>query len=186
MRSPLPSLVTITGLTGFRDQEVGAGDADVGVQKSAAQHRAGIGQETIEVVGIPVLEAFMVAVEEFADLAAVLVDSRCYDVTRCLAGKLHDIFAQIGFDGFDACGFEPGIEADLLAHHGLALGDDRSPGIPADLQDDPARLGVVPRPVNLTAGGQHSAFECHKVGVEMIQHMILDGDGLVAQCVELG
>ena len=45
VRSPLPSLVTITERAGFGDQEVGAGDADIGGKEVLAQHLARLGQQ---------------------------------------------------------------------------------------------------------------------------------------------
>ena len=68
---------------------------------------------------------------------------------------------------------------------GLSLGDGRCAGIPADLQHDAARLGVVTRPVDGPSRCLDGFLEGDEIGVEMIQDMILDADRLVDEIIEL-
>jgi hypothetical protein len=42
VRSPLPSLVTMTEVPGLGDQEVGSGDPDIGREEAVAQHARGL------------------------------------------------------------------------------------------------------------------------------------------------
>jgi hypothetical protein len=82
------------------------------------------------------------------DLVLVEVHRRRDDVARVLAAQLDDVLAEIGLDRRDAGLGHRLVERDLLAHHGLALGD---------------RLGVQPAGrICSTSGGprprwRHSA-----------------------------
>ena len=60
-------------------------------------------------------------------LIAVQMHRRGDDVAGMLLAELDDVLAQIGFHRADVVGFEERIQADFLADHALALGDE--PGV---------------------------------------------------------
>ena len=104
--------------------------------------------------------------------------------TRWLGGSLReldDVLAEVGLDGRDAVGLEPGVEADLLGDHALALGHRAGTGRAADVEDDGARLGRVARPVDRAAPLEDLRLERLQVEVEMGQRVVLDLLAEIAQ-----
>ena len=109
---------------GLGDQEIGAGDADIGIEVFLAQHlprlldqRGDFGQVAL-------------GVEMRVRLAEI---ASTWSRVRCTAGammwlgrslaELDQVLAEIGLDRRDAIGFEMMVEVDLLGDHRLALGD---------------------------------------------------------------
>ena len=68
------------------------------------------------------------------------------DVARRLAAELDDVFAEVGLDRLDAVRLEMIVEADLLGDHRLALGDGAGAGAAADVEDDLPRVVGASRP----------------------------------------
>src|SRR2546425_1032485 len=83
-----------------------------------------------------------------------------------IAAKLDDVLAEIGLDRLDAVRLEMLVEADLLGHHRLALGDGLRPGIAADRQDDLARLFRRLGVMHLPAGSPHLVLVGLEIEVE--------------------
>ena len=57
VRSPLPSLVTITDDARLGDEQIGAGNADIGGEEFLAQHRARLGHEVVRRIELARLAA---------------------------------------------------------------------------------------------------------------------------------
>ena len=124
--------------------------------------------------------------EFLLDVSRRKVDRRRDDVGRSLAAQLDDVFAEVGFDRFDAGGLESVIEADLLGDHRLAFGDALCPHRLAEVDDDPTRFLGVLRVVHFAAALAHLALVGLEIEVEMGERVILDRAGAVSQRVELG
>ena len=73
---------------------------------------------------------------------------------------------------------------ELLADHGLALGDGAGAGGLADLQHGSAGLVGGAAPVDLSAGGDDAGFELLEVEVEVGEGVVLDVARGVAQLFE--
>ena len=154
--------------SGLGDQQVGAGDADIGGDELLAQHGARFGHEVRHRAERAIRrEAAMDADEILGDLFLVEVDHRRDDVARRLAPDLDDVLAEIGLRHLDAGGFEMGVEADLFRHHGFALGDEARAGLLADLQDNVARVGGARRVMHLASALRHLPLIGFEIEVEM-------------------
>ncbi len=172
---------------GLGDQEIGAGDADIGGEEFRPQDLArlvGEGARLLEVarrVEIGVRRA-----EGVGDLFLEEVDGRRDDMARRLVAELNDVFAEIGLDRRDRVGFEEIVERDLLGDHRLAFGHRLGVDAAADRQDGLARLVRRPAPMHLAAALDHVPLEFLEIEVEMRQRMILDALAFLAQRLELG
>ena len=134
VRSPLPSLVTIT------EEPVSAIRKLAPVMPTSAARNfsrricARLGDELGRLDQHAVLRQLGVqAAEVGLDLVLGEVDGRRDDVARRLAADLDEVFAEVGLDHLDAVGLEAALSADLLGDHRLALGDDARAGVAADL-----------------------------------------------------
>ena len=108
---------------GLGDEEIRAGDADIGGEEFLAQHAARLRQQAGRLVEIAVGGQMGVdAAEIVLDLRLGEVNRGRDDVGRQLVAQLDDVFAEIGLDRRDAVAFEEIVEADLLGDHRLALG----------------------------------------------------------------
>ena len=84
---------------GLGDQEVGAGDADIGRQESFAQLGAGLGQDVAAFVEHAVGRQVGVGLAEaLLPVFPVEVERRRNDVAGQLVAKLDDVFAEVGLD----------------------------------------------------------------------------------------
>ena len=171
----------------FRDEEVRPRDPHVGAEEIAPQHLARPRDELrVPEPGRPEAERGVVLGEEIADLLAGLVDGRGDNVARRLARELDDVLAEVRLDNFDVRFLERLVEADLLPHHRLALGDGARARLAADAEDEGPRLGRVHRPVHLPARGGDLRLEALEVEVEVREGVVLDAAGRLAQFLKLG
>ena len=84
---------------GLGDEEIGAGQADVGGKKAVAQDRARLAEQLLGPRKVAVgREIAMDAAEVGLDVVAGDVDRRGDDVRGRLAAQLDDIFAEVGLD----------------------------------------------------------------------------------------
>src|SRR5919108_251963 len=111
--------------------------------------------------------------ESLFDLALGDVQRRADDVARHLVAELDDVFAEIGLDRLDAVLLEEIVDADLLADHGLALGDRLGAGLAAEAQDGLARGLGVAAPMDLAARRLHLRLELQQVLIEMTEDVVL-------------
>ena len=170
---------------GLGDQEVGAGDADIGGEEFLAQPGACLGQDVAAFaeyavgrqVGVRLAEAVL-------PVLLVEVERRRNDVARQFVAKLDDVFAEIGFDRRDAVAFQVVVDAQLLADHRLALGDGARVGGAADLQHRVARFVGGGAPVHLAAGASPRSPPSLQVEVEIRQRVVLDVARDVAELLE--
>jgi hypothetical protein len=174
-------LVTIT------DQEVGAGDADIGGEEAFAQHRARLGQQRRGLGEIAVvLQRFVVRAERRLDLVLGDMDRRRDDMARRLVAKLNNVLAEIGLDRGHAVLFEELVDGDLLADHRLALGDGLRADEAADVENGRARVFGRAAPVDRAAILGHLGLEALEIEIKVRDRVVLDRARLVAQRVELG
>ena len=100
--------------------------------------------------------------------------------------ELDDVFAEVGLDRLDAGRLERIVEGDLLGDHRLALGD----GLRADrLGRCRARSRAPPRRPGANAPGRRSrapSLVGLEIEIEMLERVVLDRPGAVAQRLELG
>ena len=172
---------------GLGDQEVRAGDADVGGQELGAQHlrasasncsgsaRPRSGRRSPCALRKSCSTSF--AVRWIA--GAMMWEGR-------FAAQLNDVFAEVGLDRLDARRLQRVVEADLLGDHRLALGDAlRAHGL-AEVDDDLARFVGVLRVVDFAAARADLPLVGLEIKVEVGERVILDRAGAVAQRFELG
>ena len=137
---------------GLGDQEVGAGDADIGGKVFRTQHAACLVEQRFRFGKIARCRQMGVDAAEIGlDLFLVEVHGRRDDMARMLVPELDDVFAEIGLDRPDAMALEEIVERDLLGDHRLALGYRAGVGRPADVEHDGARLLGRLGPVHLAA-----------------------------------
>lgn len=142
VRSPLPSLVTMTVYV--RRKEVRASDANVGGEKLLTQHLACF---TDEFRWLHQWARFgkitMHAAEVALDLFLCEMNCRSDDMARRLAADLKNILTKVCFDDFHSRRFECAVEADLFGNHRLALGDKSRTFRLAQLYDYAPRIVSV-------------------------------------------
>ena len=171
---------------GLGDQEIGARDADIGGQELLAQDLARLGDQLGRLGQHALLgQVGVQAAEVGLHLVLRQVNGGRDDVARRLAADLDQVFAEIGFDRFDAALFQAMIEPDLLRDHRFALGDDAGSRLPANLQDDVARIGGGRGVIHTRAGSGGLALEGLEIEIEMRQRVVLDLAPALAQRLEL-
>ncbi len=168
------------------DQEIGAGDADIGGEECRAQDGARLGHEVRRRLELAPGGEFAVRAAEIGlDRLFVEVDDRGDDMARAVAPDLDDVFAEVGLDHLEARLFEMGVEPDLLRDHRLALGDALCVRGAAESEHDVARLLRIRSVVHRAAALGHLALIGLEVEVEMPERMVLDGARLGAKRLEL-
>ena len=119
-----------------RADEVGAGDAGLGLHVFFPQVDAGAAGNLAGVVVVFAADAF--AEEGLRDIPAVEVDDGLDDVRGLVAVELDDEFAEVGLEALDAVFDEEGVKVDFLGCHRFGLGEpgdavaaeDREDGLP--------------------------------------------------------
>src|SRR5690606_24575366 len=112
-------------------------------------------------------EIFMQAAEIRFHLLLREMDGGSDDVAWRFAPDLHEILAKIGLHHLDPRRLERSIEPDLLGDHRLAFGNDLGVRVPANLQDDLARLRGCCGPVHMGTGSRRLALVFLEVKVKM-------------------
>ena len=186
VRSPLPSLVTMTLLPVSAIRKLAPVMPTSAARNRSPQLGACLGQDVAAFVEHAVRRQVGVRLAE-ARLPVLLVEveRRRDDVAGQLVTKLDDVFAEIGLDRRDAVAFQVVVDAQLLADHRLALGDGAGVGRAADRQHRLARFIRGGAPVHLAAGGQQLRFAFLEVEIEIRQRVVLDVARGVAQLLEL-
>ena len=101
-------------------QEVGTGQADVGIEEFLAQHMARLGHQVVALrEASSEAERPMMLEEGVGHLVFGQMHRRRDDVAGRLVAQLDDVLAEIGFDRRDADLLEMIVERDLLRHHRL-------------------------------------------------------------------
>ena len=124
--------------------------------------------------------------EILCDRLFVQMDDRRDEVARRLFAHLRDIFAEIGFNRFDAGFLQAGIEANLLRHHRFALGDELGIRLAAELQDNLARILGRWSEMDVPAALGDFPLIIFEIEIEMRKRMQLDRACLIAKRVEFG
>ena len=102
----------------------------------------------------------------FGHLAQCDMQGRGENVARTFPAKLDDVLAEIRFDNRHIPRLQERVQLNLLGDHGLALGYVAGAGGLADVGDNPACLGSVSCPVNVTAKLLNPLLESLEVNVE--------------------
>ena len=183
VRSPLPSLVTITEVPVSAIRKFApVMPTSAARKRSRSTPRASLSSDTGSVRSRSGGQIGVDAAEVRLDLRLGQMHRRRDDVARRLVAKLDDVFAEVGLDRLDAVRLEVFVEPDLLGDHRLALGDGARADPPADGEDQVAGvrggLGVVH-----LAAGFASTFSSIglEVEVEMGERVVLDVAGAVAE-----
>jgi hypothetical protein len=114
----------------------------------------------------------MVRLKQLGDVFLALVDRGRDQVRGRLFGELHDVFAQVGFQRFDAVRLEVMVEARLLTHHRLRL-DDLAHVVGArDVEHDAVHVGGSLRPMHDRAARGGRLLEQDQIGIEVRQRTI--------------
>ncbi len=175
------------GRAGFGDQEIGAGDADIGGDETLAQHLTPLVDDGARLVERPLRRQLGVGgLERIGPLLPDQMEGRRQQMAGRLVAQLDDIFAHVGFDRNDAASLKMIVERDLLGDHRLALGDGAGAQTLADPEHELARLGRGARPMDMGAVGDRLPFEFLEIEIEMGERVFLDRLGLLAQRLEFG
>jgi hypothetical protein len=124
---------------GVGGDEIGPGDADVGVQKFMAQDLTGKKSELFTRIERKL--GFEFSLEERGNALATVMQGRRKNVRRLLIGKLKNKFGEIAFDDFNAVGLKNMIEVNFLARHALALYHHFRGAPPANVEYVTTRIG---------------------------------------------
>ena len=171
---------------GLGDQEIRAGDPDVGGEEFGPEHGARLAEQLLRLAEVaPGRQRPVRLAEVLLDVAGGDVDRRGDDVRGRLAAKLDDVFAEVGLDRLHPRRLDRLVEPDLLRDHRLALGDALRAEPLAEVDDDPARRFGVLGVVHMAAALGDLALVGLEIEVEMRERVVLDGAGAVAQRLEL-
>ncbi len=171
--------------TGLGNQEIGAGDADIGGKKPGSQQGAGLVAQLSGLGERPVrVERPVRGAKGVGNLLLDQVHRRRDQVARRLVAQLDDVFAEIGLDRGDPVRFEKVVEPDLLGDHRLAFG--YGPGIGGLANPQHRRTGLFGGacPMHLAAGGDDVLLVELEVEIEMGEGVVLDLATDIAQCLE--
>ena len=149
----------------FRDRKVHARNPHVGVLELLSQHAPCRCGQYFRVVAVFNAEFLR---KQSADIPSCLMDRRRDDVTRPVAGKLKDVFSQVGFDDLKARRLENVVQADLLADHGLALGNQLDVALARNVADDLAGLKAGSGEVDVSAALLHVINQLFEVAVKVL------------------
>ena len=162
---------------GFGHQKVRPADAHIGVQKLLTQYDPGHPRHLLDIVGVRHSQLFG---EQLRHLSPRLVQRRRYQVRRRLFRQLDDVFAQVGLINVDALCLQHVVQAQLLGHHGLALGNGAHAGVARNLGHDGVGLLSVGGEVHLPAGRHHVLFQHRQVAVQVGDGVLFDATRLLA------
>src|SRR5262245_28877949 len=171
---------------GFRHQEIRPGDAEIGANEFLPQHQPRLVNELGRLVEIALArQVGMHPAEIGFDLIAGQMHGGSDDVARMLAAQLDDVLPEIGLDRLDAGSRQRLIELDLLADHGLALGDAAGAEPSRDLDDDPLGLRPVGGEMDMAAARPDLGLVALEIEIEMGERVVLDRPRLIAERLEL-
>src|SRR5665213_681345 len=108
------------------------------------------------------------------------------DVIRTLVRELQDVFAEIGFDGFQLMRFQALIEMDLLAGHRFRFHQHMDAALLCEIENEIGGLLASAAVHNVAAVGDYVGFELFEVVIEVLDGVLLDRVGFVAQILVVG
>ena len=114
------------------------------------------------------------------------MDDRDDQVAGAVVADLDDELAQIRLDDLHPRLLQRGRELDFLAGHRLALDAALAVRRSGDLGDDPLGLVAVGGEMDVAAVLHHVLLKLLKVIIEMIQGVLLDAPGQIAQGFGVG
>ena len=168
---------------GRADAEVGAGDADVGVEEDLPQLAARRLRERLE---LRWHGHALDGREQRGRVLGRLLDRRREDVHRVLAGELDDVLAEISLDDADSGRLQRVVQADLLRQHRLRLRRELGAGATADVGDVGGRVVGGAREVDAAAAGLERVPETVDVSVQVVDHPHPRVVGALPQLLDLG
>ncbi len=170
---------------GLRDQEIGAGDADIGSKELFAQDAACLRDQLDRLLQRAILRQVLVYPAEIGlDLIAVEMHGGRDDVAGRFLADLDDVFAEIGLGHLEPRAFEGVVQRDFLGDHRLALGHQLCPGLAAEIDDDPAGILGGRGPMHVAARVDDLLLVGFEIEVEVGERVVLDLPGLLAERVE--
>jgi hypothetical protein len=119
-------------------------------------------------------------VHDLADILACQMHDRRDDVRRPVAPQLNDVFAQVGFDHFDAARLEGVVEMGFLGHHRFAFDCATRARTFGDRANDPVGLVGGLGPMDLRAVGDQARFELFEIIRERSNGVELGGARSIA------
>ena len=167
----------------FGDQEVGAADSHVGGQEFLPQDQAGNLRQLFRLLGP--LDAQLID-EQIGDVPARFVQGRRDDMIRPLPRKLHDVFAQVRFHRLDVVPLQSLVQVDFFAHHRLRLHRQLDAVLAPD-RDHCFHSGLgISAPNDVSAALLNARLQHLEVIIEVVERMLLEAAGVVAQLLILG
>ena len=112
--------------------------------------------------------------EEVADLVAVQVHGRRYDVIRSFIAELNDKFAQVSLPNADACFFKHRRKVHLFGHHRLGFHHGFHAAAHGQVLYISTGFVAIGGPEDMSAARQDFLFKLEQVFVQMIDGFALD------------
>ncbi len=103
------------------------------------------------------------------------------DVIRTLVGQLEDIFAEIGFNGFQLMLLQALVEMNLLAGHGFRFHQHVHAALLGEIQDEVGGFLAGAAEDDFAAVRDHVRFELLQIIIEILDGVLLDRVGFVAE-----
>ena len=169
--------------SGVGGDEVGPGDPRPCFEVFAAHEFAGAARDGFRIV---IVVPQPLALETAGDVAAGFVDDGTNDMTRMVAVDLHDVFAQVALDGLDTVVSQVVVQMDFLGDHALRLHHFGDAGRLQDFRHRAAGVLRSDRVVNFGSAGGEAFLGLRQIGVEMLEGVLTDGSGQLAQRVGIG
>ena len=126
------------------------------------------------------------SVKMIGHVVAGHVQRRRDDVVRPLVGELHDVLAQIGLHRLQPVMLQPLVEVDFLGGHRLRFHDEPRLPLLGQSQHEIGDLVAVLAVDHLAAMRRHLALELLEVVIQVVDGVLLDRVGLIAQFLILG
>ena len=103
-----------------------------------------------------------------------------------VAVDLHDVFAEVAFDGLDPLVGEVVVEMNFLGDHALRFDHLRDAGGLQDIGHGLAGIFGRHRVMHLGSARGQAFLGLGEIGVEMLEGVLADGAGQFAQAVGIG
>ena len=119
--------------------------------------------------------------ENVGDVVAGQVQRGRDDVIRALVRQLENVFAEIGFHGFQVMLFQALVEMDLLAGHGFRFHQHVRVALLGEIEDEVGRFLARAAIDDVAAVRDYVRFQLLQVIIEILDGVLLDRVGFVAE-----
>ena len=124
--------------------------------------------------------------ENVGDVVAGQMQRGRDDVIRALVGQLKDVFAEIGFHGFQLMLFQALVEMDLLAGHGFRFHQHMHAALLREIENEVGGFLAGAAVDDVAAVRDHVRFQLLEIVIEILDGVLLDGVGFVAEILVIG